>query len=101
MVYTDGKMLPLPSLVICLGRKMITVTAGTSDPLIFTAKLHGAAVYLDNFAIKALAKGDPARRRRFVDSIHNGAELVFSGYIKHDRGLAGQRTTHSTSSKDF
>jgi hypothetical protein len=57
---------------------MITVTAGTTDPLIFTAKLHGAAVYLDNFAIKALAKGDPARRRRFVDSIHNGAELLFS-----------------------
>jgi hypothetical protein len=57
---------------------MITVTAGTSDPLIFTARLHGAAVYLDNFAIKALAKGDPERRRRFVDSIHKGAELLFS-----------------------
>jgi hypothetical protein len=57
---------------------MITASAGTSDPLIFTANLHGAAVYLDNFAIKALAKGDPSRRRKFVDAIHRGAELLFS-----------------------
>ena len=77
MVYTDGKMLP-PCRFVYSCRNMITVTAGISDPLIFKAKLQGAAVYLDNFAIKALAKGDPDRRRRFVDLVQNGAELLFS-----------------------
>jgi hypothetical protein len=78
---------------------MITVTAGTSDPLIFTARLHGAAVYLDNFAIKALAKGDPERRRRFVDSIHKGAELLFS--VANAAELSGPKENSFDIIKNF
>ncbi len=57
---------------------MITVEAGTSEPLIVKASVQGLAIYLDNFAIKELAKGDPSRRRRFVEAIHKGADLLFS-----------------------
>jgi hypothetical protein len=78
---------------------MITVTAGTSDPLIFTASLHGAAVYLDSFAIKALAKGDPTRRRRFVDSIHMGAELLFS--VANAAELSGPKENSFDIIKNF
>jgi hypothetical protein len=56
---------------------MITASSGDS-PLILTATVQGLAVYLDNFAIKALAKGDPSRRRRFVELIHKGGDLIFS-----------------------
>ena len=57
---------------------MITVTTGEVEPLLFTASVNGMAVYLDNFAIKALAKGNPSRRSRFVAAIHKGGELIFS-----------------------
>jgi len=41
--------------------------------------VEGVAIYLDNFAIIDLAKGDPARRARFVRAIRDGgAELLFS-----------------------
>jgi hypothetical protein len=35
-------------------------------------------IYLDNFAIKLLAKGDISLRQRFVAALHNGADLLFS-----------------------
>jgi hypothetical protein len=57
---------------------MITVEAGTSEPLIVRAAVQGLAIYLDNFAIKELAKGDPSRKRRFVEAINKGADLLFS-----------------------
>jgi hypothetical protein len=57
---------------------MITVEAGTHEPLIFKAVVQGLAIYLDNFAIKELAKGDPSRRRRFVGAFYRGADLLFS-----------------------
>jgi hypothetical protein len=44
----------------------------------FVAFVDGTAIYLDNFAIKALAKGDVLLRRRFVNALHNGADLLFS-----------------------
>jgi hypothetical protein len=78
---------------------MITVNAGTSDPLIFKAKLYGAAVYLDNFAIKALAKGDSSRRLRFVDAIHNGAELLFS--VANAAELSGPKDNSFNIIKEF
>jgi hypothetical protein len=41
--------------------------------------VEGVAIYLDNFAIIDLAKGDSARRARFVKAIREGgAELLFS-----------------------
>jgi hypothetical protein len=42
------------------------------------ATVDGPAVYLDNWAIGDLAEGDPSRRRRFVEAIHSGIDLLFS-----------------------
>jgi len=38
----------------------------------------GLPVYLDNWAIIDLAKHDPSRRKRFIEAVHAGAELLFS-----------------------
>jgi hypothetical protein len=40
--------------------------------------VEGVRVFLDYFAIKKLAKEDPDRRRRFVEALHKGGDLVFS-----------------------
>ena len=48
------------------------------DGFKFNASLTGLAVYLDNFAIIDIAKGDPLRRQRFISALHSGAELLFS-----------------------
>jgi hypothetical protein len=40
--------------------------------------LEPASVFLDQFAIKKLAKGDPGRRHRFTQAIRDGGDLVFS-----------------------
>lgn len=57
---------------------MITSVCGTNGALTFNATVNGIAIYLDNWAIKSLAKGDPSLRRRFVSTLHNGADLLFS-----------------------
>lgn len=58
---------------------MIRATANT-DGALFTldASVNGAVVYLDNWAIGDLAEGDPWRRRRFLDAMHSGMDLLFS-----------------------
>ena len=68
---------------------MITISAGAYSPLILHARISGLAVYLDNFAIKELAKGSPARRQRFVGAIQDGAELLFS--VSNAAELSGPR----------
>src|ERR1700674_2014127 len=57
---------------------MIEVKAQQSGKLDLFISVAGAAVYLDNFAIKELAKGDASRRRRFLAAVNRGAELLFS-----------------------
>lgn len=42
------------------------------------ANVSGPAVYLDNWAIGDLAEESPTRRRRFVDAILSGMDLLFS-----------------------
>ncbi len=42
------------------------------------SSVSGVPIYLDNFAIIALAKGDISLRQRFVAALHNGADLLFS-----------------------
>jgi len=42
------------------------------------ASVGGLAVYLDVFAVKELAKGDPARRKRFIGLLDRGVEILFS-----------------------
>jgi hypothetical protein len=51
-----------------------------SDGSILTlnASVNGPAVYLDNWAIIELAKKDSSRRRRFIDLVRSGAEVLFS-----------------------
>lgn len=46
--------------------------------LTFNASVSGPVVYLDNWAIIRLAKDDQSRRRRFIEAIHSGFELLFS-----------------------
>src|ERR1035438_2344123 len=50
----------------------------TTGALNLAASVGGTAVYLDNFAISALATGDANLRKRFVAAINNGADLIFS-----------------------
>jgi hypothetical protein len=44
----------------------------------FNVEISGLAVYLDTFAVIDLAKGDSSLRKRFIDALHSGAELLFS-----------------------
>jgi hypothetical protein len=57
---------------------MMTAKVGIDHPLNVQASLIGVAVYLDNFALLAFAKGDPERRRRLIAAFHAGADLGFS-----------------------
>jgi hypothetical protein len=57
---------------------MITVGPHPTDLFTMRASVSGFSVFLDNFAIKELAKGDPARRRRFIATLDRGVEVMFS-----------------------
>jgi hypothetical protein len=43
-----------------------------------TAPVNGLTVFLDNFAIKVLAKDDPSLRRRFIATLSRGVDVLFS-----------------------
>lgn len=59
--------------------RMIRVTSGIDGaPLTLNAAVSGLAVYLDNFSLISLAKGNSSRRRQFVDALHSGVDLLFS-----------------------
>jgi len=58
---------------------MIRATANADGPLfILNSSVSGPAVYLDNWAIGDLAEGDSSRRKRFIDAMHCGMDLLFS-----------------------
>jgi hypothetical protein len=57
---------------------MITVRPDQTNPLSLHASVNGFAIYLDLFAMKELAKGEPARRKRFIGALDRGAEVLFS-----------------------
>jgi hypothetical protein len=58
---------------------MIRVTSSIDGaPLTFNATVSGLAIYLDNFSLIKLAKGDLSRRKRFFDALRLGADLLFS-----------------------
>jgi hypothetical protein len=57
---------------------MIEIKAQQNGKLDLFISVAGPSVYLDNFAIKELAKGDASRRRRFLAAVNRGAELLFS-----------------------
>lgn len=57
---------------------MIRAVSRPNEALTFEASVGGIAIYLDNFAIKSLAKDDPSLRKRFVAAVNGGADLLFS-----------------------
>ena len=71
---------------------MIRATSGIDGPpLTFNATVSGLAIYLDNFSLISLAKGDPSRRQRFLEAVHTGADLLFSvTYAAELTGSQGQ-----------
>ncbi len=56
---------------------MIRATTSSGQPA-FAASVNGIAIYLDNWAIKAFAKGDAKLRERFLAVVDNGADVLFS-----------------------
>jgi hypothetical protein len=54
-----------------------TIIDGSGQPAL-AASVNGIAIYLDNWAIKAFAKGDAELRDRFVSVVNNGADVLFS-----------------------
>jgi hypothetical protein len=66
----------------------------------FAASINGIAIYLDNWAIKALAKGDSALRERFVAAFtEGGADLMFS--TGHAVEIIGPQGASSSAFKTF
>jgi two-component system, chemotaxis family, protein-glutamate methylesterase/glutaminase len=64
---------------VCAGARVIRARADVDGPpLTFNASISGLAIYLDNFSVVRLATKDPSRRRRFLDVVHSGADLIFS-----------------------
>jgi hypothetical protein len=57
---------------------MITVSPHPTELFGMTASVNGLAVFLDNFAIISLAKGDSNRRRRFIATLNRGVDVLFS-----------------------
>jgi hypothetical protein len=40
--------------------------------------VSGPVIYLDTWAFIELAKKDPSRRKRFIDAVHSGMDILFS-----------------------
>ena len=57
---------------------MIEVKPNQDSILNLFVSTRGVAVFLDAWAIKRLAKDDPALRRRFLEAVHRGADILFS-----------------------
>jgi len=63
------------------------------------ASVSGPAVYLDNWAFIELAKKDPSRRRRFIDVVRSGAEVLFS--VTNAAELSGPKGHSAEAIKAF
>jgi hypothetical protein len=57
---------------------VIRTTINSSGQPAFAASVDGIAIYLDNWAIKNFAKGDAKLRERFVATVNDGADVLFS-----------------------
>lgn len=69
---------------------MIRATSSTDGPAFtLNTTVSGLAVYLDNWAVIDLAEGDPSRRRRFIEAVCTGGDLLFS--VANAAELAGQQ----------
>lgn len=61
--------------------------------------LEGVTVFLDQFAMKKLAKEDPVRRLRFTQALRNGGDLVFS--VSNAAELTGPTGDSAKQIKEF
>jgi len=77
---------------------MIRFTASI-EGLTLKVTVSGFAIYLDNWAINDLAEGDPDRRKRFLETIDAGAELIFS--VSNAAELAGPQGRSADAAKAF
>ena len=57
---------------------MISFTARSDGAPEIKLSLNGVPVFLDQFAIKKLAKEDASRRLRFTEAMRKGGDLIFS-----------------------
>src|SRR5437016_3665737 len=79
---------------------MIRATSSIDGPpLAINATVSGLAVYLDNWGVIDLAKGDPSRRRQFVSAVCAGGDLLFSSANAAE--LAGPRGKSFDAVKGF
>jgi len=56
---------------------MITVSPHPTELFSLQASVNGLTVFLDNFALKELAKGSKDRRARFITTLERGVEVMF------------------------
>jgi hypothetical protein len=78
---------------------VIKAICGTGGEPTFVASVDGIAVYLDNWAIKTLAKGDPGLRQRFVAALRGGVDLLFS--TAHAVEIIGPQGASSDAFRSF
>jgi len=63
------------------------------------AHVNGLLVFLDLFAIKDLAKGDPNRRKRFIKVLDRGVEVMFS--VSNAAELSGPQDSSFDNIRSF
>jgi len=73
---------------------MIRVT-----PTGLTVSVSGPTVYLDNCGLYDLAESDASRRRRFVNAVHSGIDLLFS--VTNAAELSGPQGRSAAVVRDF
>jgi hypothetical protein len=79
---------------------VIRATADANGPLFtLNASVSGTVVYLDNWAIGDLAEGDTSRRKRFVDAMHSGMDLLFS--VTNAAELSGPQGRSADAARAF
>ena len=73
---------------------MLVITK-LNDPINIRATVNGLPIYLDNHSYIQLAGRDEARRRRFIETLKLGGDLLFSlsnaAEISRSRGDSAQR----------
>jgi hypothetical protein len=70
-----------------------------ATPTGFSVGASGPVVYLDNWALIELAEEDPKRRRRFIDAVHSGVDVLFS--ITNAAELSGPQGRSADTLKAF
>jgi hypothetical protein len=78
---------------------MITVSSHPKHLFAMHASTTGPVVFLDLFAIKELAKGDPGRRKRFISTLDRGVEVLFS--VSNAAELSGPKQSSFSKMRTF